>query len=119
MKATRKYHANSLAQISCRTLLEALGGVPDRTDIVKMLLAAGADVNAASRKEEDLLMGMTPLMLAALGGPEDLVQLFLDKGADVNAKTPSGDTALSMAKSSGLEDNKGVIRKLEAAGAKK
>ncbi|MFI5460653.1 MAG: ankyrin repeat domain-containing protein [Isosphaerales bacterium] len=91
----------------------------DRTEIVKSLLAAGADVNAASRKEEDLLEGVTPLMIAAAGGSEDLVQLFLDKGADVNAKTPSGITALWMAKSSGLADNKGVIRKLEAAGAKK
>jgi Ankyrin repeats (3 copies) len=91
----------------------------DRADIVKMLLAAGADVNAASRKEEDLLRGVTPLMAAAEDGREDLVQLFLDKGADVNAKTPIGFTALSMAKLSGLEDHRGVIRKLEAAGAKK
>lgn len=92
----------------------------DRADIVKMLLAAGADVNAAIRKEEDLLRGFTPLMLAAGDGSEDLVQLFLDNGADVNAKSPSGDTALSMAKWSRLaEERKGVIRKLEAAGAKK
>jgi hypothetical protein len=94
---------------------------PDRTDIVKMLLAAGADVDAASRKEEDWLMGGTPLMYAAANGCDDLVQLLLDKGADVDAKTPGGFTALWMAKSFGLheEDNKGVIRKLEAAGAKK
>jgi Ankyrin repeats (3 copies)/Ankyrin repeat len=95
-------------------LWEALG----RTDIVKLLLAAGADVNATSRKEQDRLLGLTPLMTVALGGSEELVQLFLDKGADVNAKTPIGITALSMAKSSGAEDNKGVIRRLEAAGAK-
>ena len=56
-------------------------------DIVKLLLAAGADVNAASRKEGDLLMGMTPLMIAAMDGNEELVQLLIDKGADVNAKS--------------------------------
>jgi Ankyrin repeats (3 copies)/Ankyrin repeat len=101
-------------------LVEAISRItPDRIDIVKMLLAAGADVNAASRKEGDLLNGVTPLMMAAVPGGEDLVQLLLDKGADVNAKTPRGFTALSAAKLSGLEDNKAVIRKLESAGAKK
>ena len=64
-------------------------------------------------------MGMTPLMLAALDGSENLVQLFIDKGADVNAKTPSGFTALSLAKEQDSDHHKAVIRKLEAAGAKK
>ena len=59
---------------------------------------------------------MTPLMFAAGDGSEDLVQLFLDKGADVNAKTPSGFTALSMAKSAESEAHRDVIRKLQAAG---
>ena len=45
-------------------LLEAMG----QLDIVKLLLAAGADVNATIRKEYDLLRGMTPLMLAASEG---------------------------------------------------
>lgn len=74
--------------------------VPDRikTEIVKMLLAAGADVNAAIRKEGSLEKGETPLMFAAFIGSEDLVQLLLDKGADANAKTPGGDTALTWAR---------------------
>ena len=96
-------------------LLEAL----DRPDILKILLDAGADVNAASRKEGELLMGWTPLIFAAVDGREDLVQLLLDKGADVNAKTPGGDTALSMAKEQDSAGHRGVIRRLEAAGAKK
>jgi hypothetical protein len=101
-------------------LWEALSrGEVDRTAIVKMLVTAGADVNASSRREGDPLMGVTPLMIVAVPGGEDLVQLFLDKGADVNARTPSGITALKMAEISGLEDNKGVIHKLEAAGAKR
>ena len=84
-------------------------------------MAAGADLNAASRKRNTELFGVTPLMVAAANGCDDLVQLFLDKGADVNAKTPEGFTALSLAKSIGLheEDHQGVIRKLEAAGGKK
>ena len=99
-------------------LWEALYLMPERTDIVKMLLAAGADVNAASRKEKDVVMGFTPLMFATDSEREDLVQLFLDKGANVNAKTRLGITALSLAKQSGAEKNKGILRKLEAAGAK-
>ncbi len=94
-------------------LMEAL----DRADIAKLLLSAGADVNAASRKEGDL-MGMTPLMLAALNGSENLVELLIEKGAHVNAKTPEGLTALSMAKLAGSGQNERLIRKLEAAGAK-
>jgi hypothetical protein len=100
-------------------LLEALNRMAgDEAEIVKILLAAGADVNAAIRKEEDILAGMTPLMCAAQYGSEDLVQLFLSKGADANAKTRSGFTALSLAKMSKMVDHTGVIRKLEAAGAK-
>lgn len=89
----------------------------DRIDIVKMLLDAGADVNAASRKDGDLTIGMTPLMLAALDGTEDVVQLLLDKGANVNARTPNGDTALSIAKELGQKNQMGVIRRLQAAQA--
>jgi Ankyrin repeats (3 copies)/Ankyrin repeats (many copies) len=95
-------------------LLEAF----DRPDVVRILLAAGADVNAASRKEGDLLMGMTPLMLVVLDGDADLVQLLLDKGANVNAKTPGGDTALSIVKAMGSDGREGVIRRLEAAAKK-
>ena len=45
--------------------------------------------------------------------------ILLDKGADVNAKSPSGFTALSLAKEQDSVGHKRVIRKLEAAGAKK
>ena len=93
---------------------------PDGKAIAKLLLAAGADMSAASRKPGSKITDATPLMIAAADGYDDLVQLFIDKGADVNAKMPDGHTALWMAKSFGVnkEDNKGVIRKLIAAGAK-
>jgi uncharacterized protein len=102
-------------------LLTVSPDAPVRAEIAKALVAAGADVNAASRKKDTRLFGVTPLMFAAARGCDDLVQLFLDKGADINAKTLEGFTALSVAKSFGRhkEDNQGVIRKLEAAGAKK
>jgi hypothetical protein len=91
---------------------------PDRKDIIRMLLAAGADPDAASRKEEDILKGVTLLMLAAEHGDEDLLQLLLDKGANVNAKDRFGDTALSRAKQSKEGGREGVIRGLLTAGAK-
>jgi ankyrin repeat protein len=103
-------------------LLQAVGlGAPVRAEIAKALVAAGADVNAASRKKDTRPFGITPLMVAAANGCDDLVQLFLDKGADIDVNTPEGFTALSVAKSFGLheENHQGVIRKLEAAGAKK
>jgi hypothetical protein len=96
-------------------LLEAIG----RADIVQLLLDAGADVNAA-RRRGDLFVGMTPIMLAVLGSKEDIVQLLLDNGADINAKTPSGDTALAIAKKLPESEKRNrVVRKLEAAAAKK
>ena len=103
-------------------LLQAVSpDAPVRAEIAKALVAAGADVNAASRKKGTRLFGITPLMVAAAKGCDDLVQLFLDKGADIDVKTPEGFTALSLAKTFGLHkgDNQGVIRKLEAAGEKK
>jgi hypothetical protein len=101
-------------------LLEAFNrNKSDRIDIVRTLLAAGADVDGASRKEEDILKGMTPLMLAAGDGDLDLVQLLLDKGANVNLKARFGITALSLATQSGAQNSKAVIRKLDAAGGKK
>jgi uncharacterized protein len=95
-------------------LLHAIG----QKEIAKLLLAAGADVNASCRKQYDLFRGMTPLMFAASEGSEDLVQLFLDNGADFRAQTPDGDTALSQVKDMDLKTHQGVIRKLEAAAAK-
>ena len=96
-------------------LLEAIG----QADLVKLLLAAGADVNAASRKG-DLLVGVTPLVSAVLERDDNMVQLFLDSGADVNAKTQQGDTALTMARQFGESEKRNrLIRKLEAASAKK
>jgi uncharacterized protein len=97
------------------TDLPALTEALERPDIAKLLIAAGADVNASSRKEGDSLRGMTPLMFAVLDGRAELVDLLLERGANVNLRTPSGSTALSLAKQSGLEENGGLIRKLEAA----
>ena len=101
-------------------LLEALGRT-HRADIVKMLLAAGADVNAASRKEGDSPDGHdAPDGCGSRTEARTSFSSYLTKAQTSMRRRQSGFTALSMAKESGTRsDHKGVIRKLEAAGAKK
>ncbi len=100
-----------------------------RAEVVRLLLEAGADVNATG---DDVLRGRatalslavrrpdvakllidagavmnardssgeTPLMSAASDGSSESVQLLLKAGAEVNAKDPSGKTPLSFAEES-------------------
>ena len=50
-------------------------------DIVRLLIAHGADVNAQSSS------GNTPLMYACAGGHEDVVRVLLEAGAHVEVGT--------------------------------
>ena len=60
-------------------------------EVVKYLVAKGADVNAMHRG------GLTPLMTAATRGRLDVVKFLVDKGADVNARGNDGETPLTLA----------------------
>ncbi|OCL09258.1 ankyrin, partial [Glonium stellatum] len=60
------------------TLLHLLAG-QGKTDLMKLLLKAGANVF------EPNVSGFTPLHFAAGRGFTDAVQLLIDKGADVSA----------------------------------
>ena len=83
------------------------------TEVVRILLNYGAEVNAACDK------GITPLMLAGQNGHTGVVRLLLDHGADVNAVLPKtetdGDTsALAL---STLNGQQKIVRLLLEKGA--
>ena len=86
-------------------------------EIAKLLLQAGADVNAPGRVE--FTVGVTPLMLVAEAGHVELVRTLLKAGAYIHAKTREleggKETALHYAARGG---SVGAIQLLIEAGAK-
>jgi ankyrin repeat protein len=58
----------------------------DKPDVVRLLLARGADINMIGN-------GYTPLTMAAFLGRTDIVRILIDKGADVNKADESGKIA--------------------------
>jgi hypothetical protein len=79
-------------------------------DLVKILLKAGADVNARSADR-----GASALVDCVLGKHRDIAELLLKAGADVNVKSKDGQSALII--SVGMSDEKFVEMFLKA-GAK-
>lgn len=66
-------------------MLAALNG---DTDLVKALIAKGAEVNKK---------GWAPLHYAAANGHDDIVRLLIDNSAYIDAASPNGTTPLMMA----------------------
>ncbi len=80
------------------------------TDIIRMLLAAGADANSANGE------GQTALMVVARTGSVEAAQLLLRRGANVHARENwGGQTALMWA---AAQSQPAMIRLLLAKGAK-
>lgn len=69
-------------------------------ETVNALLAAGAEVNAASRES----MKLTPLASAMAAGHNDIARVLIDHGANVNAKGESDVTPLHTAAARGNID---------------
>jgi ankyrin repeat protein len=72
-------------------LKSAITGDTNRGEIIALLMAAGADINARDRHME------TPLFDAIREGQVDIATALLDKGADVTAKNVLGFTPLHQA----------------------
>lgn len=71
----------------------------DDVDMVKELIAAGANVKAATRDG-----AITPLFMACANGDADIVGALLAAGADPNSVKSNGTTALMIAAESGGTD---------------
>ncbi len=86
----------------------ATGGV-DSLDLVRKLVARGADVNARQKKEprdgnRNLLnrLGSTPFLLAAKSADVPLMKVLLECGADARITTNNGTTPLMAAAGVGI-----------------
>jgi len=73
-------------------------------EVCRVLLAAGADVNATQHG------GFTPLHEAAQHGDAEMTELFLSAGADPTLTTDAGETAADMAAAAGHADLADRIR---------
>ncbi len=78
------------------------------TDVVKLLVEAGADANKADAK------GDTPLYMASQNNHTDIVKLLLGAGADVNKDMNNGVTPLYIASQNNHTD---IVKLLLGAGA--
>jgi ankyrin repeat protein len=76
-----------------------------RKDIIELLLANKADVNATDIRKD------TPLHMAAQAGHQDIVELLLANKADVNAKNNNGSTPLDEAAKKGHKDVVELLRR--------
>ena len=94
-------NAYSVNELQVQPLHSAASG--RHHEVCRVLIAAGADVNATQRHE------FTPLHAAAKHGDAELVELFLSAGADPTARTEAGDTPADTAEAAGHVD---VARRL-------
>ncbi len=94
-------------------LIEAT--IKGRNDIVKLLLANGADANVEGSNENDSL-GRTSALIEAINiNRKDIAQLLLDNGADINMQsTVMRSTPLMLAAS---RENEVMIKLFLAKGA--
>ncbi len=98
-------------------LMWAAAASKNAGEMVKMLLAKGADVKPRAlysdwpsqitsepRAQYRPVGGLTALLYAARGGCYDCVEALLGAGADVNVPTPEGVTPLMIAIDNGFND---------------
>jgi ankyrin repeat protein len=79
-------------------------------EVCRVLIAAGADVNAPQR------YGYTPIHAAAQNGDAELVELFISAGADAGAPRDGGETPADTAEAAGHID---IARRLREVAAQR
>jgi Ankyrin repeats (3 copies) len=94
----------SLLHSACCTNVSDVTGSSDT--LVRLLLRAGADVNAVTAQ------GLTPLMITNCA---EVVQCLLEHGAGLSAVSDCGMTALYLASNAGLTDSVKVMLKRPGA----
>lgn len=82
--------------------------VEGHTEIAKLLIASGADVNAVNNE------GETPLFLAASNNCKEIAKLLISNGADVNSVEGRGYTPLHWASAGGYTE---IVKLLISNGA--
>lgn len=93
-----------------RQTYNALSGAVqfNHKEVVKLLLEHGADANGkpnlSNSKVTEVIIGSTPLRLAAMKGCRDIVELLLEHGANVDVRGQTGRTALHWAALKGHRD---------------
>lgn len=75
-------------------------------DLSRMLLDAGADINAM-----DIKSGQSPLMHAVESNNADMMNFLVERGCDVNSQSYSGNTALHSACGRGQVDTVWLLLK--------
>lgn len=83
--------------------------IDGRKDIVALLLANGAEIDAGTPQ------GATPLHLAAGSGRREAVEVLLKNGADLHRRDSNGRTPMARAQAGSHSD---VVRLLRSFGAK-
>ncbi len=90
-------------------LLSAVGNDYDNSEVINLLLKAGAEINS-----RDPRSGSTVLMLS-IGRPIHLPTL-IERGADINARDPKGSTALELARKGGHVEAAQILQKARPQG---
>lgn len=95
-------------------LMEATG--PERIEVARILLEAGADPDLKSGADDEGDSEMTALMMAAEDANIELVRMLLEAGADPTAITQKGRGAINFALNVTREDRMKLVQMLVDAG---
>ena len=95
---------NARDSLGQSALMSAVGSYTANTEIVKILLQAGADVNVKGRRYDWQKYDETALMWAAEKGHGEIVRILVQAGADLDTGAGATGTALIKAAQGGYRE---------------